>query len=434
VIRGAADRLDGHIGAFVRKAKEKVFPDHWSFLLGEVAMYALAVLVVTGVFLALFFDASGARVVYGGSYAPLRGTEVSRAYGSVLDISFERRAGLLMRQTHHWAALVFAGAIVAHAARLFFTGGFRRPRRLNWAIGVTLLALTLANGFFGVSLTDDLLSGTGLRIGYSFALSLPVIGPGVTGLLFGGELPAPDLIPRLWWLHVVIVPLAILGLFGAHMMLVWRQTHTQFGGGPAREDNVVGERLWPSYAARSVALLCLVGAVLVALGGLFQIAPVWLYGPNEPASATVPAQPDWYLGWVEGALRILPNLDLVAWNHEVPSPFFAGIVLPLGVFGLLYAWPFLEARVTGDHEVHHLLDRPRDRPVRTALGTAGLAFLAVLTLAGSHDLQGSLLGVPVDTMTRAYRVAAAAVPPVVGVLTWRVCRDLTGATTGAGGA
>jgi ubiquinol-cytochrome c reductase cytochrome b subunit len=414
----------GRVGAFVEKAKEKVFPDHWSFLLGEVAMYSLAVLVVTGLFLTLFFDASGERVTYEGSYAPLQGVEVSRAYHSVLDITFEHRAGLLMRQTHHWAALVFAGAIVVHAARVFFTGGFRRPRRLNWTIGVTLAALAVANGFFGLSLTDDLLSGTGLRIGYSFALSVPVIGPGLVSMLFGGELPSPGLISRLWWLHVVILPLAIVGLFAAHMVLVWRQTHTQFRGHGASEGNVVGEKLWPSYAARSAALFCVVGAVLVGLGGLVQIGPVWLYGPFDAASATVPAQPDWYLGWVEGALRVLPALDLVLWGREVPSPFFAGVLLPLVVFAVLYAWPYLEARVTGDHNPHHLLDRPRDRPVRTALGVAALAFLGTLVFAGSHDLQGLALGVGVDTMTTAYRVALVVVPVGAGLLAWRFCRDL----------
>jgi ubiquinol-cytochrome c reductase cytochrome b subunit len=422
MIREAADRVDERVGAnaFVHKAKKKVFPDHWSFLLGEVAMYSLVVLIVTGLFLTLFFDASGSRVVYQGSYEPLQGAEMSRAYRSVLDISFEQRAGLLMRQSHHWAALVFTAAIVIHAARLFFTGAFRRPRRMNWEIGITLLVLALANGFFGVSLTDDLLSGTGLRIGYSFVLSIPVIGPAASTLLFGGEFPAPNVLPRLWWLHVVILPLAILGLFTAHMALVWRQTHTQFRDRRAKEDNVVGESLWPAYAARSAALFCMVGAVLAGLGGLVQIAPVWLYGPFEATSATVPAQPDWYLGWVEGALRILPPLDLQLGSFHVPSQFFVGIALPLAAFGVLYAWPFLEAMATGDHEPH--------RPVRTALGAAALAFLTVLVFAGSHDLQGLLLGISVDTMTGAYRVLAVVVPPPVGLLTWHICHDLTART------
>ncbi|MDQ4070411.1 MAG: cytochrome b N-terminal domain-containing protein [Actinomycetota bacterium] len=406
------------------RALKKVFPDHWSFLLGELAMYSLVVLVVTGLFLTLFFDASGSRVVYDGSYEPLRGSEVSRAYRSVVDLSFDVRAGLVMRQTHHWAALVFLAVIALHAARVFFTGAFRRPRRLNWALGVTLLALALANGFFGLSLTDDLLSGTGLRIFYAIALSVPVVGAALVSFLFAGEFPAPGLIPRLWWLHVVILPLLIVGLFAVHLVMVWRQTHAQFAGPREREDNVIGESLWPSYAGRSGALLFAVAALLTLLGGWAEINPVWLYGPFEAASATVPAQPDWYLGWIEGALRIMPPFDLRAFGFEVPSPFFSGFLLPFAVFALLYAWPLLEARLTGDHEVHHLLDRPRDHPVRTATGAVGLAFLGVLLLAGSHDLQGQLIGVPVDTMTWAYRALASVVPPVVGLLTWRICRDL----------
>ncbi|CAN5826020.1 hypothetical protein BH23ACT1_BH23ACT1_06480 [soil metagenome] len=426
MIRGLVRRTDPDrpSGRFLRTALDKVFPDHWSFLLGEIALYSFVVLVVTGVFLALLFDASGEMTIYDGSYGPLQGEQVTRAYASVLALSFDVRAGLLVRQTHHWAALVFTAAIVVHACRVFFTGAFRRPRRLNWAIGVSLLGLSLANGWFGLSLPGDLLSGTGLRIGWSTALAVPVVGPALAFLVFAGEFPAEAMLNRLFWIHVLILPLAIGGLLSAHMVLVIRHTHTQFAGGRRREVNVVGDRAWPAYAAKTIGLFLLVACALVALGGLVQVNPIWLYGPFDPAAVTVPAQPDWYLGWIEGSLRVFPTLSVSAFGYELPSPFFSGVLLPLAVFAVLFSWPWIEARVTGDRGLHHLLDRPRDNPMRTALGVGSLAFLTLLLGAGSHDLQGQRLGVGVDTMTVAYRVLLVTVPPAAALVAWRACRDL----------
>jgi ubiquinol-cytochrome c reductase cytochrome b subunit len=426
MIRSTVAWIDDRVEAssFARSTLRKVFPDHWSFLLGEVAMYSFVILIVTGVFLTFFYDPGATRVVYDGSYEPMRGVEVSRAYESVLHLSFDVRAGLVMRQTHHWAALVFAAAIAVHAVRVFFTGAFRRPRELNWIIGLTMLILVLANGFFGISLADDVISAMGVRIAYAFALSVPLIGPDLAFAVFGGEFPSETMFSRFFTLHILIIPALIAGLLGAHLALVWRQTHTQFPGGRRREHNVVGDRFWPAYLFKSTGLFLLVAGVLFALGGLAQINPVWLYGPFDAGSTTIPAQPDWYLGWVEGALRIIPPVTLTLGSYEIPSHFFAGILLPLLVFAVLYAWPFAEARITGDRDAHHLLDRPRDRPVRTAIGAGGLGFLAVLLFAGSHDLQGQLMGISVDGMTVAYQVAALTVPPTVGLLTWKTCRDL----------
>lgn len=411
-------------GAPINRLLEKVFPAHWSFLLGELALFSFLVLVASGLYLTFFYEASSEPVIYEGSYGPMQGVEVPAAYASVLDISFEHRAGLLVRQVHHWSALVFIGAMVLHAMRVFFTGAFRRPRRLNWMVGVTLMGLAMANGFFGLALPHDLLGATGARIGYAFATSIPVIGPGLAFVVFGGEFPDPGMLHRLWQLHVIVMPAAIGLLLAGHLALVALQTHTQFPGRGRREGNVRGQRAAPGYLATTVGLTAIVVGVLVALGAFVEIAPVWLYGPFDPTAVTVPAQPDWYLGWVEGALRIIPGVDVRVGPWEVPSPFISGLLLPLCVFAVLYAWPFLEERLTGDRADHHLVDRPRDAPVRTSLGAAGLALIGVLLLAGSHDLQGLLLGVGVDDMTRAYRVLLLAVPPAVGLLAWKLCRDL----------
>ena len=247
--------IDDRLGAsqFARTALNKIFPDHWSFMVGEIAMYAFAVLVLTGIYLTFFFEASTREVVYNGVYAPLRGQTMSAAYRSGLDLIFQVRAGLVMRQVHHWAALVFIGAIIVHLCRVFFTGAFRRPREINWIVGVTLLLLAIANGFFGYSLLDDLLSGTGLRVAYSIALSIPIGGEWLAFLFFGGEFPASATIPRFFVLHVMILPALIIGLLSAHLAILWHQKHTQFPGPGRTERNVVGTPMWTGTSAGSTA-------------------------------------------------------------------------------------------------------------------------------------------------------------------------------------
>lgn len=422
MLRGVDERLG--VGRFTREALNKIFPDHWSFMLGEIAAYAFIVLVGTGIYLTFFFEPSSREVVYEGSYAPLDGRSMPASYESTVRLSHDVSAGLLMRQIHHWAALVFVGAIVAHAARVFFTGAFRKPREMNWFVGLTLALLAVGAGFTGFGLPDDLLSGTGLRIAWSILVSVPVAGPWLGFTLFGGEFPGDEIVGRFFVLHVLILPVAIAGLLAAHLAMVWRQKHTQFAGSGRRENNVVGSRLWPTYALRSAALFASVGAVLAALGGLVQINPVWLYGPYEPHVVTTSSQPDWYVGWLEGALRIMPAFRLELFGYRVPEAVVPGVVLPVTVVGLLYAWPFLERWATKDRRSHHLLDRPRDHPVRTGLGVGGLAFGAVLMAAGGQDVYATWLDVPVTRVTLVLQISLVALPAVSGVLAWRICREL----------
>ncbi len=433
IVRRVTQWFDDRLGAtsWVRTALNKVFPDHWSFMLGEIAMYCFVILVLTGVYLTFFFVPSSRIVTYTGSYEPLRGAAVSEAYASVLRLSFDVRAGLVFRQMHHWAANVFIAAIVVHMARIFFTGAFRRPREINWIVGVTLLVFAIFNGFTGYSLPDDLLSGTGLRIFYSIAISVPFVGTWLAFLLFGGEFPAHDIIPRLFVMHVLLVPAVITALLSIHLALVWHQKHTQFASPGRTETNVVGSRLWPTYAMKSVGLFLAIAAVLGVLGGFAQINPVWIYGPLDPAAVTSAAQPDWYLGWIEGALRLAPAWEIRAFGHTIPNPFFPGVLLPGLTFLLLYLWPFIEQRFTGDREPHNLLQRPRDRPVQTAIGAAALAFYGLLFLAASNDIAARMLGVSVFTITWVFRIAVIVLPPVVGFVVYRMLRTLasSGATT-----
>jgi ubiquinol-cytochrome c reductase cytochrome b subunit len=421
--RWVDDRLGG--ANFARTALNKVFPDHWSFMLGELALYCFVILVITGVFLTFFFNASTNEVVYQGSYEPLQGVEMSEAYRSALDISFDVRAGLVMRQMHHWAALLFVAAIVVHLGRVFFTGAFRRPRELNWIVGCLLLILAIFNGFAGYSLLDDQLSGTGLRITYSIALSVPLIGTWLGSLVFGGEFPGPDIIERLYVLHILLLPAAIVGLLTLHLAMVVRQKHTQFPGAGRTERNVVGERLWPTYGAKALGLFFLTTAVLSFLAGVFQINPIWIYGPFDPAEVSAASQPDWYMGWLDGALRLMPGWEVRVAGYEVPNPFFPGVLLMTITFGLLMLWPFLEARVTGDYAEHHLLDRPRQRPVRTALGSATLAFFVVNFVSGGADVLSETFGLSVNAFLWTFRILVLVAPPIVAWITYRLCRELS---------
>ncbi len=419
--------VDQRIGAarFARTALNKVFPDHWSFLIGELALYSFVTLLLTGTYLTFFFDASQNEVIYQGSYGPLRGVQMTEAYRSAIDLSFDVRAGLVMRQIHHWAALLFVAAMVVHLARVFFTGAFRRPRELNWIIGVTMLTLGIFEGFAGYSLLDDQLSGTGLRIAYSITLSIPVAGTWLASLLFGGEFPGPDIIRRLFVIHILLIPALITGLLIAHLALVVRHKHTQFPGPGRTNDNVVGERAFPTYGAKAIGIFFLTTSLLSFLGGLVEINPIWIYGPFKPANVSSASQPDWYMGWLDGALRIMPGYEIRAFGFEIPNPFFPAVLLAGITFGLLYAWPFLEARVTGDHGVHHLADRPRQRPVRTALGVAAFGFYVVMFLGGASDIIATTFGVSVNSVLWSFRIAAFVVPPLVGWVTYSLCSELS---------
>jgi ubiquinol-cytochrome c reductase cytochrome b subunit len=418
--------IDERLGAadWARSGMRKVFPDHWSFLLGEVALFCFVILVATGVFLTLFYVPDGTPVVYDGPYVPLQGREVSAAYRSVLEISFEVRAGLVMRQIHHWAALVFVAAIVVHMLRVFFTGAFRRPREINWLLGVTLLVLALAMGFTGYSLPDDLLSGTGLRILYSVAISIPFIGPYLAFLVFGGAFPTETIVSRLFVFHILLLPAVLAALVVAHLGILWRQKHTQYPGPGRTEHNVIGKSFWPAQVFKSTGLLLLAAALLALMGGLVQINPVWTYGPFDPTTVSAPAQPDWYVGWLDGALRIFPPIEFTVLGITIPSPFIPGVVLPGIAFAVFTLWPFIEARISGDRREHHLLDRPRDAPVRTSVGVAAVVLFVLLTVAGGNDVLAVIFDVPVEGLTHALQGAVILLPPLAGILTHRICHEL----------
>ncbi|MDP9116446.1 MAG: ubiquinol-cytochrome c reductase cytochrome b subunit [Actinomycetota bacterium] len=408
----------------MRKQLNKVFPDHWSFMMGEIALYSFVILLLTGTYLTFFFDPSMAETVYHGRYIPLNGVTMSRAYESTLNISFDVRGGLVVRQIHHWAALLFLAAMLIHMFRVFFTGAFRKPRELNWLIGLGLIALGIIEGFAGYSLPDDLLSGTGLRIADAIMLSIPVLGTWVSFLVFGGPFPGDLIIGRFYIAHVLLIPAILAALIGAHLALIVRQKHTEFPLPGRSEHTVTGERVFPTYAAKAGGFFFIVFAVSAALGGLAQINPVWLFGPYNPAQVSSGSQPDWYMMFLDGSTRLFPSWEIRLWHHTVPPLFWPTVVLPGILFTLAGAYPFIEAKMTKDTKAHNLLQRPRDVPVRTSLGAMAIAFYLVLFLSGGNDIIAKAFNISLNAMTWGGRILLITLPPIAYVLTYRVCLGL----------
>jgi quinol---cytochrome-c reductase cytochrome b subunit len=414
----------------IRKVMRYAFPDHWSFLLGEVALYSFIVLIATGIYLALFYEDSTAHTVYHGPYRPLDGQEMSAAYKSVLDLSFTVKAGLLLRQTHHWAADVFLLAIVLHLMRVFFTGAFRKPRELTWIVGLLMLFTALPEGFLGYSLGDDLLSGMGIAIAYSVAMSIPVIGGPVALAIWGAPFPGKAaFFSRMYIGHVFLFPILIGTLIAVHLALVALRHHTQFRESPRHTDRrLIGVPTFPGQAPRSLALMFGTFALLFLLGGLIEINPVWQWGPFHTYIGTNGAQPDWYLGWLIGALRLMPSFDVVIGHVTLaPNPFWGGALFPLLVLGVLAAFPWAERRLTGDHRIHNLADRPRDAPTRTAFGVAFLTWIFLIFVFGAADRLYVLFSLNYDLQLYVFRIGIWVVPFVLFFVTRRICRDLQAA-------
>ncbi len=418
IVRRTVRFLDDRLGssAFLKAALDKVFPDHWAFMLGEICVYAFIVLLVTGTYVGFFFNDSSAPTVYHGPYSSLDGRTVPASYASVLDLSFSTPLGLFVRQMHHWAALVFTGAIVFHMMRIFFTGAYRKPREMNWTIGVLLFLLAMGEGFMGYSLPGDLLSGAGLRIAYAVAQSIPFAGSWLALLFFGGTFPNQQMTQRLYLSHVWILPLIIAGTIALHLGMVWRQHHTQFSGPGRTERNVVGSRLWPQYTIKSIALLSATVGILALLAGFFTINPIWVYGPYDGWTVASPAQPDWYVAWLDGSLRLGPALALHLFGHTIPPLFWSGIVLPAVLFGGLIAWPEIERIITRDNREHNIDDMPYDKPWRLGLGVAVVMFGTVLGIAGSDDIQATIFHIDVETLMIFYRFVLVLAPLVSGAI------------------
>lgn len=421
-----ADWVDGRLGLYtIAKANmRKIFPDHWSFMLGEICLWSFVVLVLTGIYLTLFFHPSMNEITYHGSYEPLNGLIMSEAYASALDISFDVRGGLLIRQMHHWAALTFVAGMLVHMMRHFFTGSFRKPREVNWLFGWTMLILGMFEGFIGYSLPDDLLSGTGLRFLEGAILSVPIVGTYISMFLFGGEFPGTEIVPRFYSIHILLLPALFVGLIVAHLILIVYHKHTQFPGPGKTERNVVGMPLLPVYVAKATGFFFLVSSVLAFMSAIASINPIWTYGPYRPNQVSTNAQPDWYMGFAEGLIRVMPGWEINLAGHTL----VLGVLIPLVIFPLVMlaigVYPFFESWLTGDKREHHLLDRPRNRPTRTGFGVAWLSFYFILLAGGGNDLFATHLHLSINSFTWVIRFAMFAVPVSAFFITRRICLGL----------
>ena len=402
------------LSGMVKELGRKIFPDHWSFMLGEIALWSFVVVLLSGTFLTFFFQASMVGTYYNGSFLPMRGISMSAALESTLRISFDIRGGLLVRQIHHWAALVFVAGIGVHMLRVFFTGAFRKPRELNWVIGFILFILAMAEGFTGYSLPDDLLSGNGLRIIDGMIKGIPVIGTWTSFLLFGGEFPGVAIVGRLYTLHILLLPAILVGLLVLHLMLMVINKHTQFAGPARSNSNVVGYPMMPVYMSKMGGFFFITFGVIVLIASTFTINPVWNYGPYDPSPVSAGTQPDWYIGFADGALRLVPP----GWEFVfLDRTWSFNIIVPLVVLGLFIVlvliYPFIEAWVTGDKREHHIAQRPRHAPTRTAIGVAGVIFYAVLWAAASSDIIATHFRLTMEGVIHTLQ-ALLIVGPIVG--------------------
>ncbi|MCD0450990.1 ubiquinol-cytochrome c reductase cytochrome b subunit [Actinocorallia sp. API 0066] len=426
-VAGPLNFVDDRLGTvgFMKRNVKKVFPDHWSFLLGEIALYSFIVLLLSGVFLTLWFKPSMLEVHYHGSYEPLQGVQMSEAFASTLHITFDVRGGLLMRQIHHWAAILFMASLMVHMLRVFFTGAYRKPREINWLIGIGLFTLGMVEGLFGYSLPDDLLSGTGLRITQGVLESIPLVGTYGYMFLFGGEFPGVDIIPRMFTLHVLLIPGIILALITAHLMIMWHQKHTQMPGTGGTETKVTGYPFYPVFMAKGGAYFLYTFGVIALLATFAQINPIWLFGPYDPSAISAGSQPDFYMGLLEGSLRLMPGWEITAWGHTLSLNVLIPALLPLGIiFTGAAIFPWLERWVTGDHRYHHVNDRPRNAPTRTALGVAMVTFYGVLWLAGANDVLAEKFHLSLFATTYFFRVTVFLFPVLAFIITKRICLGL----------
>ncbi|UED83725.1 cytochrome b [Streptomyces profundus] len=422
-----ADWADGRVGLYtLAKANmRKVFPDHWSFLLGEIALFSFIIVLLSGVYLTLFFVPSMGEVEYTGSFAPMQGVMMSEAYASTLDISFDVRGGLLVRQIHHWGALLFVVGIFVHMMRVFFTGAFRKPREINWVFGFLLLVLAIFTGLTGYSLPDDLLSGVGIRFMEGAILAVPVVGTYLQMFLFGGEFPGHDIIPRFFIAHVLLLPGLMVALVVGHLILIVYHKHTQYAAPGRHNDNVVGMPFLPVYMAKAGGFMFMIFGVIAMIAATVTINPVWVLGPYRPDQISTNAQPDWYLGFSEGLVRMMPG-----WEWVIPGGYTLnfGLLVPLAVFPAMLAvigiYPFFESWVTKDQREHHIAQRPRNNPTRTGIGMAWLTAFFIAMVAGGNDLWAINFHLSINAITWFCRIGFFVLPVLVFFATRRVCLGL----------
>jgi ubiquinol-cytochrome c reductase cytochrome b subunit len=390
----------------VRAAARLAAPpgDRWAAVFGRIAVYSFIVALISGVLLLPFFRPDMTSVIYHGSYHKLDGVPVSKAYRSVLGISFDVRGGLLIRQVHHWSADLFVAAICLRLLRAFFRGRFSGRALPGWLIWVTLLPLGMLAAYTGTILPDDMLSGGSLSVITGVLLSVPLIGTHLVFWIFGGAPPGHHIIGRDYWVHILVLP----ALAGALLLASFRPSLR-----------------WPRRL-RLDPLLPFTCAVLILLGAIAQINPVWLLGPYQPGSITSGAVPDWYMGFLDGTLRLMPAWELSVGGHPLAlGVLIAGLVVPALFFTCLALYPVADRRIAGGRPPRGLLPpTPADLANRTAAGVAGVTFYGLLWAAAANDQIAHHLQIPLYTVTWIFRVLVLAGPVLAFLLTRGICHAL----------
>ncbi|MDG5776904.1 cytochrome bc complex cytochrome b subunit [Haloarculaceae archaeon H-GB2-1] len=408
----------------------KAFPAEDSFLLGEVALFCFLTLVLTGMFLGMFFEPSTSDVTYEGSVERFQGEDMPEAFVSVLHITYDIPFGMFIRRLHHWAAHLFVASIGLHMLRVFFTGAYRNPRELNWVVGTGLAALAMGAAYTGYALPFDEFASTATGIGYNLAKSIPILGGVVSKVVFGGEFPSSATIPRLYFLHVLVIPVLIGVLIAVHMGILMRQKHTeaqregdvdtQRGIVDSDDDSrVIGLPAFPNQTAVSAVVFFLTLATLSTLAGFLPVHNVAEYGPNNPAGTPELIMPDWFLMWVYGFLKLLPSwMSFTVAGIHVNTEFIGGIVLPTLVFAAILAWPFVDFR----EDPIHFTANPLKRPWQTAVGVAAVVFIMIASIAGMNNIAAKVLGTETGPINALLTVAVFLGPLAAAAVTYLVLR------------
>jgi ubiquinol-cytochrome c reductase cytochrome b subunit len=390
----------------VRAAARLTAPpgDRWAAVFGRIAVYSFIVALISGVLLLPFFRPDMTSVVYHGSYRLLDGVPMSRAFQSTLDISFDVHGGLLIRQVHHWSADLFVAAICLRLLRAFFRGRFSGQALPDWLIWVAPLPLGMLAAYTGTILPDDGLSGGSLSVITGVLLSVPVIGTHLVFWIFGGAPPGHHIIGRDYWVHILVLP----ALADALLLLSFRPSLR-----------------WPRRV-RPDPLLPFTCAVLALLATIAQINPVWLVGPYQPGSISAGSVPDWYMGFLDGPLRIMPAWELSIAGHPLAlDVLIPGLVVPALFFTCLAVYPMADRRIAGGGPPHGLLPpTPADPANRTAAGVAGLTFYGLLWAAAANDQIAYHLHLDLYTVTWIFRVLVLVGPALAFLITRVICHAL----------
>ena len=396
------ERLD--IARLSNKFLRKAFPVHHSFFLGEITLFAFITLLITGIFLTFNFEASSRLVDANGQMVPA-------AYASILYID-SLPVGAVIRSAHHWSAHIMIAAAFLHLIRILLSGAYKKPREVNWFVGLGLIGLAIVTAFTGYALPNDAFAEAATKVGYNIALAVPWIGEWIAQVVFGGSFPTERSIPRLTMIHALWLPLLLLGLIGVHLLVMIKQKHTQ----PAYAEEVapgkiLGVPLMPHQALMMGAIFLIYMGLVFVLAGLMPAHPVEAFGPPSP-TADVDPTPDWYFFWIYGILKMIPNSwEFTLWGGVFGPQFWGGVLIPGLLGGVAALLPFLDTRKTKMRYV----ELPSHHPWRTGSVIGLLVFFIVATMAGYMEglnlsislLWTLLIGGPILATVVTYAIMTA---------------------------